>query len=94
MRKIFSWLRRVVPPKTKKLKKGDIIIDYDGITCLEYEIYRVDSVLGIAYGRGAWEGKSYEKLFSVLYTNPRHIFDFPYDSTNPDPPRRFLLNRK
>ena len=94
MKKIFRWLRRVATPKIKKLKKGDIVIDYDGITCLEYEIFRVDFALGIAFGRGVWEGQTYEKLFSILYTNPRHIFDFPYEPNNPDPPRRFLLNRK
>lgn len=93
-KKKTSWLRRLFTRQNKKLKVGDVIIDYDGITCLEYEIYRVDPVLGVAFGRGFWEGNNYEKIFSIYYSNPRHIFDYPYDPDNPDPPRRFLLNHK
>lgn len=94
MKKKLSWLSRLFNKRPHKLKVGDVVIDYDGITCLEYEIYRVDSALGIAFGCGVWEGKSYEKLFSIFYQNPRHIFDYPYEPNNPDPPRRFLINRK
>jgi hypothetical protein len=80
--------------RNRKLRVGDVIIDYDGITCLEFEIYRVDPEMGVAFGRGVWEGRTYAKMFSCTYTDPRHIFDYPYDPGNPDPPRRFLINRK
>lgn len=93
MKKKISWLRLLFH-RPKRVKQGDVIIDYDGITYLEYEVYRVDPILGVAFARGVWEGNSYEKLFSLYYDNPRHIFDYPYEPNNPDPPRRFLLSRK
>ncbi|MBR5672454.1 MAG: hypothetical protein IKX02_03345 [Spirochaetales bacterium] len=86
-------LRRLFK-RRQRLRVGDVIIDYDGITCLEYEIYRIDPVLGIAFGRGVWEGKDYEKIFGLEFIDPRHIFDYPFDPSNPDPPRRFLVNRR
>ena len=59
-------LRRLFK-RRQRLRVGDVIIDYDGITCLEYEIYRIDPVLGIAFGRGVWEGKDYEKIFGLEF---------------------------
>ena len=82
--------------KWHKLKINDVIIEYDGITVLEYEVYRIDPVVGVAIARGVWEGQTYEKAFCYLYQDPRVIFSTDYDfkEDNPDPSRRYLIQRR